>query len=58
MNTQAVRTRRRWRELLGVWLCRSQGRRELREMTPQRMCDLGLTELQVRAEARKWFWQA
>lgn len=41
-----------------VWHRRSRARRHLALLDGRVLADLGLTRVQQRAEAGKWFWQA
>jgi uncharacterized protein YjiS (DUF1127 family) len=45
-----------WR--LHQWRERSHGRRELRGLTERDLRDIGVTRLEVEAEASKPFWEA
>lgn len=41
-----------------VWWQRSRTRRHLALLETRELADLGLTRVQQRAEAGKWFWRA
>ncbi|SEA08604.1 protein of unknown function [Desulfuromusa kysingii] len=42
---------------LQKWRQNAISRKQLAEMTPYQLHDIGITELQARDEARKFFWQ-
>jgi uncharacterized protein YjiS (DUF1127 family) len=44
--------------VLGAWRHRHQTRRDLRDLPPHLLRDIGLTAADAEAEARKPFWRA
>ncbi|MBZ8135477.1 DUF1127 domain-containing protein [Afifella sp. IM 167] len=56
----AVRRASRRRSLAGLlslWLRRARTRRQLRELAPERLADIGIGEAERRREAKKPFWE-
>ena len=45
-------------ELTRLWRNRSRSRRQLAGLNSRMLSDIGVTGLDARREARKWFWQA
>ena len=40
-----------------LWLQRARTRRQLQELEPRILADIGRTRAECRREAAKWFWQ-
>lgn len=43
---------------LAMWHARAQGRRQLAQMSPYMLADIGITPCQAQFEAAKPFWRA
>src|SRR5262245_55401744 len=52
-----IRAARSVTATIRVWNGRARSRRELREMSDRELLDLGLSRVDARGEADKWFWQ-
>ncbi|WP_026380510.1 DUF1127 domain-containing protein [Afifella pfennigii] len=60
MHSHSVTFTHKGRDLsrgLCLWLQRARQRRQLAELPPWRLADIGISEAERRRECAKWFWE-